>query len=264
HRTFFAYTADGQRVDTDPAAHFARIGRPLPDDLRSYMHSTPQQDDPDDFEPLAIRPSDWPEALQDITAAHLAPLPLATHLHVPAQIRGQGIKLITVDPGERYMVPERLSYIAGLLPQIDVFLPSDMEVRSLYGNDINLWQAAKSLNSLGAPVVVIKIGSRGVLIYDGAGNNRYHLLPFHGHNDNRVIDVTGAGDAFCGGFLVGLAQTADLLFAANMGLVSASLVIEGYGALFALEANRSTAVKRLRELNERQIAARSIDLAEPF
>jgi hypothetical protein len=61
HRTFYAYTPDGRRVDTDPAAHFARINRPLPEQLENYIHSTPGQDDPESFEPLALRPEDWPK-----------------------------------------------------------------------------------------------------------------------------------------------------------------------------------------------------------
>ena len=60
HRTFYAYTPDGTRDDTQPAEHFARIGQALPPELVGYVHSTPQQDDPRVFEPLALRPEDWP------------------------------------------------------------------------------------------------------------------------------------------------------------------------------------------------------------
>ena len=62
-RTFYAYTDPRTRTDTDPATHFARIGLPLPDDLADYVHSTPGQDNPDEYEPLAVRPDDWPQAL---------------------------------------------------------------------------------------------------------------------------------------------------------------------------------------------------------
>ena len=251
HRTFFAYTPDGKRDDTNPSAHFARIGEPLPEALQDYVHSTPQQDNAGEYEPLAIRPADWPSKFNDVTAVHLAPLPLATHLHVPSKLRDEGVQLITVDPGERYMVPECISSIRSILPQIDVFLPSDMEVRSLLGSDLTLWQAAELFGSWGASLVVIKVGARGVLVYDSENGHRHHLLPYHNPNDACVIDVTGAGDAFCGGFAVGLAKTANLLLAAQMGLVSASLVIEGYGALFALAVNRKTANDRLQLLSSR-------------
>ncbi len=248
HRTFFAYTPDGRRDDTNPAAHFARIGRPLPAALRDYIHSTPGQDDPDVYEPLALRPEDWPDAYNGATAVHISPLSLATHRHVPALLRQQDTHQITIDPGERYMIPERANYIRQMLPQIDAFLPSDMEVRSLLGANVDLWAAAEQLCAWGAPLVVVKNGANGVLILEGRNGRRTHILPYHPANDSRVIDVTGAGDSFCGGFMVGLAQTNDPIQAAKMGLISSSLVIEGYGALYAVQRGRDEALARLKEL----------------
>ena len=79
HRTFYAYTPDGKREDTNPAAHFARIGQPLPDSLKGYIHSTPGQDNPHQYEPLALgrkiglhhtaqhRPSTWPPSPSALT-----------------------------------------------------------------------------------------------------------------------------------------------------------------------------------------------------
>lgn len=244
HRTFYAYLPDGRRDDTNPAAHFARIGQPLPAALRDYVHSTPGQDNPHDFEPLALRPEDWPAAYAGATAVHISPLALATHLHAPPALR-QGGRQITIDPGERYMVPARAPFVRQLLPQLDAFLPSDQEVRTLFGADVDLRAAAQRLHTWGAPIVVVKNGANGVLLLE---NGRFHHLPaFHPPGDPRVVDVTGAGDSFCGGFMVGLAQTGDAVQAARMGLVSASLVIEGYGALYAL-GRRDEANGRLAQM----------------
>ncbi len=138
HRTFFAYTSDNRRDDTRPAKHFARIGHPLPPELNDYVHSTPRQDDPHDFEPLALLPDDWPQEFSDIAGVHLAPLPLATHSSVPNKLRDQGVEYISIDPGERYMIPERRSFIRQMMQQIDAFLPSDKETHSLFGDDIPL------------------------------------------------------------------------------------------------------------------------------
>jgi sugar/nucleoside kinase (ribokinase family) len=251
HRTFYAYTPGGARDDTNPAAHFARSGHTLPQELEDYVHSTPQQDDPAFFEPLAPRPEDWPQAFVQVTAVHLAPLPLATHLHAPARLREAGVQLISVDPGERYMIPERIPHLQQLLPQIDVFLPSDQEVRSLFGHDIDLWQAGERLISWGAPLVAIKVGPQGVLLLDGSKGTRQHLPAYLEPGSPRIVDVTGAGDSFCGGFLAGLTSSGQALRAAQMGLVSASMIIEGYGTLFALELPRKTAVSRLAELSNR-------------
>jgi sugar/nucleoside kinase (ribokinase family) len=249
HRTFFAYTPGGNRDDTRPADHFARIGQPLPPELSDYIHSTPQQDDPTIFEPLALRPEDWPLAYDSETAVHLAPLPLATHLSAPARLREAGVKIISVDPGERYMIPERVPFLKQLLPQVDAFLPSDQEVRSLLGNDIDLWEAAEQLAAWGALLVVIKIGADGILLFDTFNEQHQHLPAYHEPGSPGIVDVTGAGDSFCGGFLAGLAQYGDALQAAQMGLVSASMIIEGYGAINALNLNLKEAQTRLLEIS---------------
>ncbi|MEZ4590305.1 MAG: carbohydrate kinase family protein [Chloroflexota bacterium] len=254
HRTFFAYLPDGRRDDTNPAAHFARIGQPLPAALRDYQHSTPGQDDPHNYEPLALRPADWPEQWTDVTATstssvqavHLSPAALATHLNVPAWLRKNGIRQITLDPGERYMVPERTAYIQQILPQIDVFLPSAMEIRSLFGEGVDLGEAALTLTKWGARWVVVKNGNEGVLLVNGRSQTITTFPAYHKTNNPQIVDVTGAGDSFCGGFMVGLAHTGHPAQAVPYGLVAASLVIEGYGALYAL-SRKAEAPARLTE-----------------
>ncbi|MBK8906298.1 MAG: carbohydrate kinase family protein [Anaerolineaceae bacterium] len=247
HRTFFAYLPDGRRDDTNPAAHFARIGQPLPAALGDYEHSTPGQDDPHNYEPLALRPEDWPEQWHGVTAVHLSPNSLATHLHMPSWLRQAGVQQISLDPGERYMVPVRTAYIQQILPQIDVFLPSTMEIRSLFGDEVDLAEAALTLTSWGARWVVVKNGAAGVLLVDGRTQTITPFPAFHTANDPRLVDVTGAGDSFCGGFMVGLARTGDPTQAIPYGLVAASLVIEGYGALYAL-SRKAEAQTRLTQL----------------
>ncbi len=44
-----------------------------------------------------------------------------------------------------------------------------------------------------------------------------------------VIDPTGAGNAYCGGFLAGYVQTSDVLTAARYGAVAASFLVEQAG-----------------------------------
>ncbi len=250
HRTFYAYTSDGRRVDTNPAKHFARFNHPLPEALKDYVHSTPGQDNPEIYEPLALRPTDWPNQYAQATAVHLAPLSIRTHLEVPSALRQQGVQTITVDPGERYMVPELIPSIRRFLPKIDVFLPSAQEIRSLFGQKINLWEAAKTLADWGVPIVIIKNGANGVLIYEGINRRKIHLPAYHVGEDSQIVDTTGAGDAFCGGFSAGYAMTNDTIKAAEMGLVSASIVLEGYGALYALSQPKEIPIQRLKQLHQ--------------
>jgi ribokinase len=249
HRTFFAYTPDGRREDTNPAAHFARAGYPLPAELSDYVHSTPAQDDPEEYEPLALRPADWSGALAGAAAVHLSPLSIRTHSQLPAYLRAQSVRQVTVDPGERYMIPELSAVIQGFLPEVDAFLPSRQEVETLFGREIGAEEAAVRLAEWGAPVVVIKDGANGVLVYEREGGRFTHLPAYHRPGDGRVVDPTGAGDAFCGAFAAGLAQGGDVVTAARMGIVSASLVVEGYGALYAL-GRKQEVQKRLEQIGK--------------
>ncbi|MGB4869071.1 MAG: hypothetical protein WBP47_03445, partial [Candidatus Promineifilaceae bacterium] len=53
-------------------------------------------------------------------------------------------------------------------------------------------------------------------------------------------------------FMVGLATTHDPLLAAKMGMVSASFILEGYGALTALATSPAEARKRLKALKTKK------------
>ncbi|GAB4162954.1 MAG: hypothetical protein Fur0021_37640 [Candidatus Promineifilaceae bacterium] len=251
HRTFYAYLPDGRRDDANPAAHFARINQPLPSFLQDYVHSTLGQDDPVHYEPLALRPDDWPTAYAQARAVHLSPLSICTHRDTPPFLRAAGMRQITVDPGERYMTPALAHLIRHFLPSVTAFLPSDQEIRSLFGAEVDQVEAARTLAAWGAPLVVIKRGADGVLLYEREPERVTELAAFHAPGDPRVIDVTGAGDAFCGGFMVGLDRTGDPRQAACYGLASASLVIEGYGALYAFSRDPAAAWQRLDIVSRR-------------
>jgi ribokinase len=143
------------------------------------------------------------------------------------------------------MLPGFTTEVAELLPQFDAFLPSEMEAQAYFGQPLtDPWQALEAFAALGPRTVVLKRGPRGQLVFDVPSGRRWRVPAYPA----RVVDVTGAGDAYCGGFLVGLAETGDPLEAALRGTVSASLVIEGTGALFALQAAPGEARRRLAAL----------------
>lgn len=244
-RTFYAYLTPEARVDTEPAVHFARVGQPLPVALIDYATSTAGQGERTAYSPLAVRPEEVPAAYGRARGVHLAPYDLLMHQRLPAQLRAQGVQCLTCDPSERYMLPGFEAELTGLLPQFDAFLPSEMEAQAYFSRPLtDPWQAIDAFAELGARCVVLKRGARGQLVYDAAGERRWHVPAYPA----TVVDVTGAGDAYCGGFMVGLAQTGDPLEAALRGSVSASLVLEGSGALFALHAPPGEAQRRLAAL----------------
>jgi sugar/nucleoside kinase (ribokinase family) len=244
-RTFYAYLSLEERVDTEPEAHFHRIGQPLPAALAGYATSTEGQEDRTSFSPLGVRPDEINLDYLEAQAFHLAPFDFSVHLSLPKLLRRQPGRVITCDPSVRYMQPQYMADVREIVGQLDAFLPSAMETRALFDGAIDdLWQAAEAFGEMGARSVVLKLGARGQFVYDSLSRRRWHVPAVRA----RVVDVTGAGDAYCGGFLVGLTETHDPLEAALRGCVSASLVIEGTGALYALDRDSQPAQARLEAL----------------
>ena len=243
-RTFYAYLSAEERDDRMPARHFARLGQPFPPELEGYDTSTSGQEDIAQWAPLAVRPEDLPSEYAAAPAAHVAPAHILTQASLPGALRAHGVPLVTLDPSERLMLPGQEDTLARVLSQVDAFLPSAMEVRALRP-DIDLWAAAEWFATMGPAVVVIKIGAQGQYVYDRARGRRWHVPP---SPPQPLVDVTGAGDAYCGGFLIGLLQTGDALEAALRGTVSSALAIGGVGALYALDAPQAEIERRLSAL----------------
>ncbi|MBI3240959.1 MAG: carbohydrate kinase family protein [Chloroflexi bacterium] len=246
-RTFYAYLSLEERLDTDPAGHFARIGQPLPAELKDYASSTEGQEERQKFGVLAARPADVPSIFNEARGLHIAPCDYLTHRTMPEAMRAAGIKTVTCDPSIRYMQPGQRNEIAGVVRGLDAFLPSEMEVQAYYRSDaIDYWEAAAEFGAMGCRIVVVKRGANGAFVYHPETNSKWHVPAY----PITIRDVTGAGDAFCGGFVVGLADTGDPVEAALRGAVSASITLEGTGALSGLDAHPNLPEARLNYLRE--------------
>jgi ribokinase len=105
---------------------------------------------------------------------------------------------------------------------------------------------------------VIKLGEQGSLVYDRE-HDQLTPVPVY---PARVQDTTGAGDAYCGGFLAGYTLTHDPVTAALYGTVSASYVVEAIGALATHQPSPAEARARLAVINEKMKQALSSPLIE--
>jgi 2-dehydro-3-deoxygluconokinase len=79
--------------------------------------------------------------------------------------------------------------------------------------------------SLGCPVVVLKMAEQGAYLADGE-----HRVRIAGHKV-KVVDATGAGDAFCGSFLARILAGDTAENAARYANAAAALKCTGYGAV---------------------------------
>lgn len=131
-----------------------------------------------------------------------------------------------------------------LLPRCSAFLPSLAEIRRLWP-DVSGEESLSRLLDAGCRTAVVKMGAAGCV---GADEGRRFRLPAI---TTRVVDPTGAGDAFCGAFLVEWLEKGDLASAMAWGSAAASVVIEDYGVLHAVEptAREVTRERALRALS---------------
>ncbi len=96
-------------------------------------------------------------------------------------------------------------------------------------------------------IFVLKRGKDGCIVYQKS-SQQFLAVPVVPVN---AIDPTGAGDAFCGGFLAGFAATRNPFVAALMGTVSASFIVEKFGVLAALTIDHVELWQRFDTLVQR-------------
>ncbi|MGB0872060.1 MAG: PfkB family carbohydrate kinase [Solirubrobacterales bacterium] len=130
---------------------------------------------------------------------------------------------------------------------VDAVFMNDAEIRMLTGQS-NLVKAARELLQLGPRLVIAKQGEYGAALFTEHG---FFALPAYPLED--VIDPTGAGDSFAGGFLGYVAQHLDeggeldddaFRRAMTYGSTMASFNVENFGT------------ERVRDLAGEEIAER--------
>jgi sugar/nucleoside kinase (ribokinase family) len=125
--------------------------------------------------------------------------------------------------------------LATMLARANVLIINDEEARELSGIQ-NIRRAAADIRKRGPHTLVIKRGEHGALLFDDAG-----IFAVPGYPLEEVIDPTGAGDSFAGGFLGYLAAhlgpgardvASDAKHFRNAmlyGTATASVCVEGVG-----------------------------------
>lgn len=115
-----------------------------------------------------------------------------------------------------------------VLEKVDVFFANDEEIKMIAGEK-NLIKAGKNLLERGPTLIVIKKGEHGALLL-----GKDFVFGVLAHPCENVVDPTGAGDSFGGGFLgyldkVQAYEEREFRKAAVFGSVMASFTIEDFG-----------------------------------
>jgi ribokinase len=156
-----------------------------------------------------------------------------TQLEQPIEVAQEGLKVakennkITIlNPAPAARLPKE---IFGLC---DFITPNETETEALTGlpvrNEKEAENAAKVLNDLGVKTPIITMGEQGAFLYE------HGLVP--AFNAGKVVETTGAGDAFNGGFAVALSEGKSSLEAVKFGCATASISVTRAGTAPSMPA----------------------------
>jgi sugar/nucleoside kinase (ribokinase family) len=208
------------------------------DGTRRWVLETTQ----DLFHELSVAPSDIPEAALHAEAILLSAMSLEAQEACVGFLRSRSDALLALDLQEDYIWGNE-QRILDLVAAVDLFLPSEEEARRVAKRE-DWEELARWFGSLGPSVVAIKFAERGSLIYSRADDSLVQAPARRA----LVVDSTGAGDAYCGGFLaMYLRDPLDLGRAARAGAVSAAFAVSGYGTDGLLAADKDVARRQLED-----------------
>ncbi|MEL6617088.1 MAG: PfkB family carbohydrate kinase, partial [Bacteroidota bacterium] len=180
------------------------------------------------FEPVI------PERYRDTRVLCLGNLDPTVQLKVLDQVTGasgDGPSLVVMDT-MNYWIENTPEALAEVLGRVDVLVINDAEAREL-AETPNLVRAARTVRGMGPQTLVIKKGEHGALLFTGdLDTPAIFSAPAYPLED--VIDPTGAGDVFMGGFaghLARLGRTDEEAFreAVIVGSALASHAVEAFG-----------------------------------
>ncbi len=237
-REFISYNENFVTNSANPIAQFARRGMMFPKSLLGYQPAAER----DPVEEKRVLITDIPDEYFSARAALFCPMELSTQTQLMAGLNRGDAHTFVLDPAPANMTPKARRELPAMLNGVTALLISQEDLRNLFwGETHDLWEMAEAVARYGCEYVVIKCGAQGQLLYM-AGMKRKVEIPAY---PARLVDPTGAGYAFDGGFLAGYCKNYDPLEGVFYGSVSASLKLEGSGAFSPLEVMPGLAEARL-------------------
>ena len=244
-RSFRVYNENFERLNDNPVKHFARLGLHFPKSLLGYKPSEHVLEHLSKKDFLHIRKSDIPEDYLDSSSIHICAMDISTQNLLALTFRQSHVNTIMLETADYYMKPHFFSKIPGLINDLNILFTSKEKVLSLFqGKTNDLWEICETLSGFGCEIIVIKCGKEGQLVYDHARHTRWRIPAY----PVSIIEPTGAGDAFCGGFMAGYKLSYEPLEAALYGNISASLCLEGSSPFYCWNSLPGLAKARLDSL----------------
>ena len=173
----------------------------------------------------SLLPKDLKKFSNKITAASIVLMQLETPLETIVYASGlaAGKKIITIlNPAPACQIPGEL------FKHISIITPNEKEAAVLTGlpvhNVATAKQAAIALHKKGVSTVIITLGAKGALIYNG---NKFFMVAAP---RVKAIDTTAAGDVFNGALAVALSEDKSILQAVQFACNAAAIAVTRLGA----------------------------------
>jgi sugar/nucleoside kinase (ribokinase family) len=187
-----------------------------------------------------------PAAYRGSRIVYLANLNPEHHAYVLGQFRKP--EVVAMDT-IRLWIETKREILLKELGRVHIFFANDEEARLITG-ETNLVSAGKALVRLGPSLVLLKKGEHGALVF-----GRDLVFGVLAHPCEHVIDPTGAGDSFAGGFLGYLDRARglsvrDVRRATVYGSVMASFAIEDFGIGRLLSLDKDLVEARFRQFRK--------------
>lgn len=194
---------------------------------------------------LAEAPPQVPVVFKDSQLVFLANTAPALQIELLSQITNPSF--VAADTMDLW-INNNLDDLKALIKKIDCLIINEDEAKDLAG-ETNLIKAADAIIKMGAKVALIKKGASGSLLRNAQGQT--FQLPAFPADD--VVDPTGAGDSFAGGFMGTLAAAGNTDFATlkkavAYGTVTASFTIADFSLDGLINTSKAAIDNRLGQL----------------
>jgi ribokinase len=177
---------------------------------------------------FTLTPAEVDAAAASIRSANV----FLTQLELPLDTVERGMQIardagvptiLNPAPAPEHPLPDSLFALS------DYFIPNESEAALLTGMPVEDVEQAKAaateLQRRGVRNVILTLGAKGALVQQANGTST--VVP--ALSAGPVIETTGAGDAFCGGFAAALAEGKPLLSAVRFGCATAGISVTRHG-----------------------------------
>jgi cytidine kinase len=165
-------------------------------------------------------------------AVHIAPIANEISYELVERLK-ECADILSIDPqgllrafDETGNVTENAPIDNRIFDLINIYKSSQREILTLTG-EAELKAAIRAVHDVGVETIIVTNGSKGSVLSIGGAQYNVAACP-----SQVLVDPTGAGDVFIGGFLTEYIRQKESLWCAAVGSAAASCVVEGIGSTY--------------------------------